>query len=97
MELVSTEGGQELQLLQERKPCLWLPVKSSGHRQQVINLCHRVWDRYNTSMSGFKSQQDGARMRLVSDFQFPVFVTKHDIFHGISLTRVNSWGTLLTS
>lgn len=97
MELASTDLGQELQLLRDRKPCLWLPVKSSGHHQQVINLRHRVWDRYNTSMSGFKSQQDGARTRSVSDFQFPVFVTKHDIFHGISLTPVSSWGTLLTS
>lgn len=41
---------------------------------------------------GFKSQQDGTRKRSASDIQFPVFVTKHDTFNGISPTRVNSWG-----
>lgn len=88
MEFASTDLGQELQLLQEKNPCLWLPVKPSGRHQQIINLCHRVWPDITFA------RQDGAWKRSVSDFQSPVFVTKHDIFNGISLTQVNSWGNL---
>lgn len=36
----------------KKKSCLWLPVASMGHYQQIINLCHRVRNRRNTYISG---------------------------------------------
>lgn len=96
IERASMDLGQELRLPQKKKPCPWFPVEPTGHHQQIINLCHRVWSRHNTPCRGFKFPQDGIRKRSVSDFPFLGCVTKHDIFNGISPTRVNSWASILT-
>ena len=39
--------GQALKM-----PCRKRKPRLMGHYQQIINLCHRVWNRLNTYVSG---------------------------------------------